>query len=42
MKFNIGAVRKKTTMNLVIYGAQATALGAYEAIQKLHPVRKIL
>lgn len=28
-------------MNLVIYGAQATALGAYEAIHKLYPVRKI-
>lgn len=28
-------------MNLVIYGAQATALGAYEAIHKLYPVREI-
>lgn len=28
-------------MNLVIYGAQAMALGAYEAIQNLYPVRKI-
>lgn len=26
-------------MNLVIYGAQAIALGAYEAIHKLYPVR---
>lgn len=28
-------------MNLVIYGAQAIALGAYEAIHNLYPVRKI-
>lgn len=28
-------------MNLVIYGAQAIALGAYEAIHKLYPVREI-
>ncbi len=29
-------------MNLVIYGAQGIALGAYEAIHKLYPIRKIL
>lgn len=28
-------------MDLVIYGAQGTALGAYEAIHNLYPVRKI-
>lgn len=28
-------------MNLVIYGAQAIALGAYEAIQSLYPMQKI-
>lgn len=28
-------------MNLVIYGAQGTALGAYEAIHNLYPARKI-
>ena len=29
-------------MNLVIYGAQAVALGAYEAIHKNCPDRKLL
>lgn len=40
---NEHCIRKgnKRKMNLVIYGAQGIALGAYEAIHKIYPRRKI-
>ena len=33
--------KNRKSMDLAIYGAQSMALGAYEAIQNLYPVRKI-